>query len=66
MIRFERHPANPVIPRAPGTFRSVHAANPDLLDHLVVAKDRAGLDALQDPATRGQHARELVALAQPW
>jgi predicted GH43/DUF377 family glycosyl hydrolase len=31
MIRFEKHPDNPIIPRAPGTFHSVHAANPDLL-----------------------------------
>lgn len=30
-IRFQRHGRNPVISRDPGTFRSRHTANPDLL-----------------------------------
>ncbi|MCG8606615.1 hypothetical protein MJD09_16730 [bacterium] len=30
-IKFERHRGNPVIPRTPGSFFSVHAANPDIL-----------------------------------
>lgn len=29
---FIKHDANPIIPRKPGTFRSIHAANPDLLE----------------------------------
>ncbi|MBN2089684.1 hypothetical protein JW964_08720 [candidate division KSB1 bacterium] len=30
-IKFNRIPNNPIIPRTPGTFYSIHAANPDLL-----------------------------------
>ena len=31
-MKFQRYSSNPVIPRKPETFRSVHAANPDLLE----------------------------------
>lgn len=31
MIRFERYDKNPILPTRPGTFYSVHTANPDLL-----------------------------------
>jgi len=30
-IRFEKHSDNPIIKREPGTFRSIHAANPDII-----------------------------------
>ncbi len=30
-IQFEKDPDNPIIPRQPGTFRSVHVANPDII-----------------------------------
>lgn len=31
-MRFEKYDGNPVIPRIDGTFRSIHVANPDLLE----------------------------------
>ncbi len=31
-MKFSRHIRNPVIPRSPGTFGSIHMANPDLLE----------------------------------
>jgi predicted GH43/DUF377 family glycosyl hydrolase len=32
MVKFSRHSERPVMPRVPGTFRSIHVANPDLLE----------------------------------
>lgn len=52
MIRFRRHPGNPILPRQPGSFNSIHAANPDLLwfrdryFYYFRGQDEAGHDQL--------------------
>jgi len=39
-VRFRKSPANPIIPRIPGSFHSVHVANPDVVEfrgeHLMI------------------------------
>ena len=61
MLLFTRYPGNPVIPRTPGTFHSVHVANPDVIlwrDKYTLyfrGQDQRGHDEIgvgwADPAT---------------